>query len=1029
MHLFPGGKIYSTELCKNINVHLALYRESRDSGMSTQQYAEENGFIWKNIEPVMDFSGDLIQEDADVFFFINRIYASQPLLGNAILTKQQKSALYDYAKGAFDKQFIDCKPLTSIEQKALVLETIYALQTRDSEDTDDEGLQAKMWCYIFKHFCGYTLESNSAEYQRYYHYFCKAIEATMISTKHLLVPSEANGVHYQRYYNTLLIHALAPVDTINRFISLLFDFYAASLDYQYIPDDPAFKLLVNAIKAQWNDRFDSEVAVRSINATASLKTLLELCPLYSRKFCEYTIQKFDGIISGYGVHNQFEPTRSRIDALIDQWFQQRSLLQRKEAQSSRSHHRNDRVAIHKSDIHASYELIENNAYIVLPKIRFEETICAFIAGGNRPKVVISIDGKELHTDDMKIFGEQIYTSREYHFLLEQAAGSSFHFSVKILIGEDNQEIYNSERTLYREFILLSCSSGREIRNIQKMDSDTAYLFVPTESNVDFEDDADNIYEVNCSFAQKFALNINDLHVLTINGTELYADETAKNHTRIRITPEKVRSASILCAEDTYPVHSEVENICIELAEEADEKQYQVQLDDTVLPLPVFSNCKAQYLPSMANPGPHKIKVIDLLDGRTVCFYHYFIIPQFTCTFDNPVYWNEGKVISVQTFDAVDGVRSFTFYVDPGSAFLQISDFREGATLCLDIPVVQASLRQNDMHTNLFALETKDVWVDDLKSDTFLRVDCPKGWVHRVFLGTDELVCSRNMYEVGNFLQAYRAKSGQQPLVLRLEKQNAQSMIYMLLSIHFTPFFRQCPVIYEKGTLYWEVEGNFIGSKSQDFRLYLYDTEKELYRYSLIYKNEKVEKNLSLDDGIYRFVVTGIKSNVFHEEETELYTGQLVVGNPYDFKYRNAVLILKSASCWDQENGGYIILGLRESNTRIIGLTYIDTSDVPFEEVGECPHYRGILQFWNSRRESWTPFCSDSEKKEFELINPVDIWLINEHFLSMYSVTKDAVYIDSNHKGILGKAEHTLIGFEKAALQLPDKFQYELKQGK
>ena len=55
--------------------------------------------------------------------------------------------------------------------------------------------------------------------------------------------------------------------------------------------------------------------------------------------------------------------------------------QRKQAQDSRKNHRNDRVAIHRSDIHASYELIDGIAYIVLPKIRFEESDCQLIANG------------------------------------------------------------------------------------------------------------------------------------------------------------------------------------------------------------------------------------------------------------------------------------------------------------------------------------------------------------------------------------------------------------------------------------------------------------------------------------------------------------------------------------------------------------------------------------------------------------------------------------------------------------------------
>ena len=255
------------------------------------------------------------------------------------------------------------------------------------------------------------------------------------------------------------------------------------------------------------------------------------------------------------------------------------------------------------------------------------------------------------------------------------------------------------------------------------------------------------------------------------------------------------------------------------------------------------------------------------------------------------------------------------------------------------------------------------------------------------------------------------------------------VFYNLLTVHFKPSFNRCPLIYENGALYWEIEDNFIGNKGQDFHVYLYDVEKEPYNYFVYGKDEQLEKNLSLADGAYSFSVTTIKKSVFKKEESEIYSGKLVVGNPYDFNYRNAILKLKSASCWDWEKGVYNVLGLRDSMTRIVDLKYIDVSDAPAEEDGKCPHYQGTLQFWNTKQASWFFFCNDSSKTEFELINPIDIWLISEHFLAMYSVTGDAVYIDAGHGSILNKAERTLNRTEKEVLQIPDKFEYEMVKNK
>ena len=236
MQLFPNKIIYSAELCKNISVHMALHREAK-AGVSSRQLTESNGFVWKDIERAMDFSGEKVDESLEVVPVINQIYTTQTFLGNAILTEEQRQ-MYSYAKSAFDKRFVEGKGLSITEEKAIILETIFALQGRSA---DDDESQSKIWVFVFKHFCGYTLGQGTTEYQHYYRFFCKAIDKVMRLTNHFLVPTEKNGIRYQGYYDTYssTLWSLPMQQTV--FFSILFDFYVNTLDCQYIPGDPAFK--------------------------------------------------------------------------------------------------------------------------------------------------------------------------------------------------------------------------------------------------------------------------------------------------------------------------------------------------------------------------------------------------------------------------------------------------------------------------------------------------------------------------------------------------------------------------------------------------------------------------------------------------------------------------------------------------------------------------------------------------------------------------------------------------------------------
>ena len=51
------------------------------------------------------------------------------------------------------------------------------------------------------------------------------------------------------------------------------------------------------------------------------------------------------------------------------------------------------------------------------------------------------------------------------------------------------------------------------------------------------------------------------------------------------------------------------------------------------------------------------------------------------------------------------------------------------------------------------------------------------------------------------------------------------------------------------------------------------------------------------------------------------------------------------------------------------------------------------------------------------------------FTKLQAVGSDAVYIDAGHGSILNKAERTLSRAEKEALQIPDKFEYEMVKNK
>ena len=145
-------------------------------------------------------------------------------------------------------------------------------------------------------------------------------------------------------------------------------------------------------------------------------------------------------------------------------------------------------------------------------------------------------------------------------------------------------------------------------------------------------------------------------------------------------------------------------------DEIEEKieKYQIQLDGKTFPLAAYLQEKDFYLPIIGESGSHSIRIFDLASGKNACVYDYFVIPEFTYSLNYPIFFDEGKTVTVQTFDAHYGHREFTIYSEPGNNTIQIPGFTAMATLQLSLPVVHATLLQSDQHRNLFTLENKDL---------------------------------------------------------------------------------------------------------------------------------------------------------------------------------------------------------------------------------------------------------------------------------------------------------------------------------
>ena len=102
------------------------------------------------------------------------------------------------------------------------------IRTHRSSGLADEDISGSFWNYIFLQY-GFKSENSEAAANRLYNYFRGAIKGTLAHYKRFFAPEGT-----QQYYTSLLLHALAPKQSIESLYSILFDFYVKNLDFQYV---------------------------------------------------------------------------------------------------------------------------------------------------------------------------------------------------------------------------------------------------------------------------------------------------------------------------------------------------------------------------------------------------------------------------------------------------------------------------------------------------------------------------------------------------------------------------------------------------------------------------------------------------------------------------------------------------------------------------------------------------------------------------------------------------------------------------
>lgn len=532
---FPEKVIFAEQ--SRLSVYLSLFveirRYARGAGVSSVQWLTGRGFIWKEtgyIEPDMH-SGDKcgLSPDPTAFELADYVFRTYPLAGEYQLTNKEDALLYQCASETIKKVLKKSGHTSAREDTVLVLETINLLKIWSS-GLADEDISGSFWNYIFLQY-GFKSENSEAAANRLYNYFRGAIKGTLAHYKRFFAPEGT-----QQYYTSLLLHALAPKQSIESLYSILFDFYVKNLDFQYVTEDISYKVFTKGIRARWDSRVakNDELQLRADAIFSGLQTLFKERPGYMAVLCDSIVKKMDAILRNENT-DLIDPDRNYWDTILVEWYQRKSSTERVQAQGEQRQRKTEYVATTTDRIYAQYTMEHSSVGIAIPKIRLSKI------AQQRPVIKIYQSEICIYNAEISVTGDELCLTTRSRFIPFEEMSYDFSNTpaIRVEIHYDGELLYNSAEKLYRQYILLDASGAERTPHCG-----TIYLFASNLQEVTFPDDTDGIYSYPYP-GQLYRINLDEVSSAAIDGREVFVCASTAAQFRHHTSLRKAVSAQVI----------------------------------------------------------------------------------------------------------------------------------------------------------------------------------------------------------------------------------------------------------------------------------------------------------------------------------------------------------------------------------------------------------------------------------------------------------------------------------------------------
>ena len=1013
--LYPDRVIYTDTYLKRAgSLSYEIYKQAKNSQKSRIEWLADHGFIWREtgyVEPDMvyrDIESDIDKTSA--FSIADFIFKRFPLAGEYILSDEEATVLYQSAAQTVQKMLFGDTQIPWQDEAVLVAETIELLKNWSSRLMEEED-GGTFWNYIYLQY-GFNPINSEAAKNRLYEGFRAAIKRTLTHYRRFFAPK---GM--QRYYTSLLLHAMAPRQSIESLYNILFDFYSKNLEFQYVAEDISYKVFTKCLRARWDSRIakNEDLQLRSDIISSGLQTLFRERPGYMAVLCDSIVRKMDTLLRGE-ASEEMDPSHNYWDQLLHDWYNKKSATERVRAQGEKRRRKVEYIATTSERIYAQYILNDGEVCLSLPRIRLPKVdVC-------HPEIRIFQGEQLIFEDDLSVTGSDLcLTTRSCIIPLQK---TNFDFlqapQLSVEIQYNGENIYQSGNKLKRKYVLFD-STGNE--HIPKQG--TAYLFTSEISNVDFSGE-DGVYQ--CPYpGQLYRINLNEVSSVAVDGREIFADTSITLKFRHHTSLHRIKGLRAVSAGRDVDIFPSSFRLSLRLPESENVLRYQFSLDGIRYRLDSLERSGEDYVLSVKDDGPsiHCIRVVDLTDGLVKYEYCYAILSAFEVRTTRTLYRAGLDTVEIEaTWKEIH--RTFAFPLKDSDCNISFSFPGLPYTLEMDVPVIQCTF----MGENAFTAP-EAIWHSDIDAGEFIALQLPPNWKGQLMLDASPVPTVQDgaKFELGNTLRSEVNTQGERILWLSLKDDCGHHEHFSITSVIFSPKFLHAPLGVVDGKLCWQAEENYFGDPNPMFEILLDFSDKPPVSYQASEKDAVLCASFNPPNGRYSYRVLLKKKSAFSNGVASqvVYQGELVVGDPHELAFMGKEILLGDALCWNFEEDTLKTVYMEPGCGLIQELSY-NGETVASGEAVAAPCYTGTMYFIDLEGRH-RPFNSNPANADFELVNPVKLWIINEHLLILRCATDDTVYIDSRYSTIVNRSPSaTMNKYEqKSRLKTPDYFKYQIRE--